>query len=315
VPETTVRWLWPGVLPYGHLTLVAGEPNSGKTFWMTDLAARVTFQRPWPYAPSRAVASKQQTGAAERAYSSHHAPRDESPRPQAASGQPHAEHEDYGGLRGNPHQGAVVFVNSDDAMLDVQRPRLAAANAQMTHVGLMRRMPPGSRFSQFNAVGPIEERLRSLKTAIQEAGDCKLAIVDDLARFVRDGLGKVTRADLMLALENLRCLAAECDVAMVVVWRLERTGRATARYLETFLPTAGRHGVAGGQRSLSARNTLGGAAEEPVRAAGRADGVSPGRQARGMGRAARQLARRRDGRLRPQERPAAGARTRRPLGT
>ena len=66
-------------------------------------------------------------------------------------------------------------------------------------VGLMRRMPPGSRFQQFNSVGPIEERLRSLKTAIQEAGDCKPAIVDDLARFVRDGLGKVTRADLMLA--------------------------------------------------------------------------------------------------------------------
>jgi hypothetical protein len=132
----------------------------------------------------------------------------------------------------------VVLVNSDDPFDDVQQPRLAAADAQLPLVGLMRRMPPGSRFSQFNSVGPVDHRLQALKAAIQEAGDCKLAIVDDLARFVRDGLGKVTRGDLMLALERLRCIAAECHVALIVVWRLERIGRATARYLETFLPAA-----------------------------------------------------------------------------
>ncbi|MGH7135496.1 MAG: AAA family ATPase, partial [Pirellulales bacterium] len=218
VPETTVRWLWPGTIAVGHLTLVAGEPGSGKSFWMADLAARITFARPWPYR-------------------SHHAPRGDFP---------HAERGDYVGEIQNPDQGSVVYVNSDDSFLEVQRPRLAAAEAQLPMVGLMRRMPPGSRFQQFNSVGPIEERLRSLKTAIQEAGDCKLAIVDDLARFVRDGLGKVTRADLMLALESLKCLSAECDVAMVVVWRLERTARATARYLETFLPSAATAWLVGG---------------------------------------------------------------------
>ncbi|HET6880781.1 MAG TPA: AAA family ATPase, partial [Pirellulales bacterium] len=205
VTETSVRWLWPGTVPVGHLTLVAGEPGSGKSFWMADLAARITFARPWPYAIQNPKSEIQ-----------------------------------------NPIQGSVVYANSDDSFLDVQRPRLAAAEAQLPMVGLIRRMPPGSRFQQFNSVGPVEERLRSLKTAIQEAGDCKLAIVDDLARFVRDGLGKVCRSDLMLALESLKCLAAECRVAMIVVWRLERTARATARYLETFLPAAATAWLVGG---------------------------------------------------------------------
>src|SRR5487761_1268033 len=49
VPDPLVEWLWPGVIPVGHVTLVAGEPTSGKSFWMTDLAARVSFARPWPY--------------------------------------------------------------------------------------------------------------------------------------------------------------------------------------------------------------------------------------------------------------------------
>jgi hypothetical protein len=120
----------------------------------------------------------------------------------------------------------------------VQQPRLAVAEAQLPLVGLMRRMPPGSRFSQFNSVGPICDRLQALKAAIKEAGDCKLAIVDDLAHFVRDGLGKVTRGDLTLALGALKSIAGECHVAILVVWRLERTGRSTAKYLETFLPSA-----------------------------------------------------------------------------
>ncbi|HVA46127.1 MAG TPA: AAA family ATPase [Pirellulales bacterium] len=203
VPNTTVEWLWPDTIPVGHLTLVAGEPGGGKSFWMADLAARVSFVRPWPYADRERDAA-------------------------SASQDPKSKIEN----------GSVIVVNSDDGFVDVQQPRLAAAQANMPNVGLMRRLPPGSRFSQIHSVGPVTDRLQALKAAVKEAGDCRLVIVDDLARFVRTGSGKINRADLLLALDSLKCIAGECHVAMVVVWRLERTGRATAKYLETFLPAS-----------------------------------------------------------------------------
>jgi hypothetical protein len=220
VPDDTVQWLWPDTVPLGHLTLVAGEPASGKSFWMYDLAARVSFARPWPH-------------------NDH----------ESRGGPPHGTGEARVSAEGcittqiqNPkskiQNGCAIIVNSDDGFAEVQQPRLAAAQANMPNVGLMRRLPPGSRFSQIHSVGPVTDRLAALKAAIKEAGDCRLAIVDDLARFVRTGLGKVTRADLLLALESLKCIAGECNVAMVVVWRLERTGRASARHLESFLPAA-----------------------------------------------------------------------------
>jgi putative DNA primase/helicase len=219
VPDTPVEWLWPDTIPLGHLTLVAGEPGSGKSFFTTDLAARVTVRGDWPHRPPAAG----------------HAGRDGTEAPHATQRVPG---EGYGGPAENPTTGSVLFVNSDDSFDDVQQPRLAAAEAQRPLVGLMRRMPPGSRFAQFNSVGPVCDRLQAVKAAIKEAGDCKLAIIDDLAHFVRDGLGKATRGDLMLALGSLKCIAGECNVAILVVWRLERTGRATAKYLESFLPSA-----------------------------------------------------------------------------
>jgi putative DNA primase/helicase len=43
-----VEWLWPGRIPVGKLTTVAGMPGLGKTFFLCDLVARVTACSPWP---------------------------------------------------------------------------------------------------------------------------------------------------------------------------------------------------------------------------------------------------------------------------
>ncbi|HQU43483.1 MAG TPA: AAA family ATPase, partial [Pirellulales bacterium] len=42
------EWLWPGHVELGQLTLVGGEPGSGKSLLACDLAARITANRPWP---------------------------------------------------------------------------------------------------------------------------------------------------------------------------------------------------------------------------------------------------------------------------
>lgn len=48
VEPEAVRWLWPGRIPAGKLTVVDGDPKVGKSTLMLDLAARVTTGTPLP---------------------------------------------------------------------------------------------------------------------------------------------------------------------------------------------------------------------------------------------------------------------------
>lgn len=43
-----LRWLWPGRIPLGKLTLLIGDPGLGKSLLTVDLAARVTHGRSFP---------------------------------------------------------------------------------------------------------------------------------------------------------------------------------------------------------------------------------------------------------------------------
>ena len=48
VKPERVRWLWPGRIPLGKLTLIAGDPGLGKSMATIDLAARVSAGAAWP---------------------------------------------------------------------------------------------------------------------------------------------------------------------------------------------------------------------------------------------------------------------------
>jgi hypothetical protein len=48
VEPEVVRWLWPGRIPLGKLTLLAGDPGVGKSFVTLDIAACVSTGRHWP---------------------------------------------------------------------------------------------------------------------------------------------------------------------------------------------------------------------------------------------------------------------------
>lgn len=51
VQGSPVRWLWPGRVPSGKLTLIAGDPGLGKSLVCADMAARVSTGRGWPCTP------------------------------------------------------------------------------------------------------------------------------------------------------------------------------------------------------------------------------------------------------------------------
>lgn len=43
-----IRWLWPGWVPRGHLTIIAGQPGCGKSALALALARSITTPTPWP---------------------------------------------------------------------------------------------------------------------------------------------------------------------------------------------------------------------------------------------------------------------------
>ena len=51
VERELLDWLWPGRIPLGKLTLLAGDPGLGKSFVTLDIAARVSRGNSWPDAP------------------------------------------------------------------------------------------------------------------------------------------------------------------------------------------------------------------------------------------------------------------------
>jgi hypothetical protein len=48
VKPEPLRWLWPGRIALGKLTMIAGDPGLGKSFLTLDIAARVSTGTPWP---------------------------------------------------------------------------------------------------------------------------------------------------------------------------------------------------------------------------------------------------------------------------
>ena len=51
VQREQLEWLWPGRVPLGKLTLLAGDPGLGKSFVTLDMAARVSTGAAWPDTP------------------------------------------------------------------------------------------------------------------------------------------------------------------------------------------------------------------------------------------------------------------------
>jgi putative DNA primase/helicase len=51
VTREMLEWLWPGCIPLGKLTLLAGDPGLGKSFVTLDIAARVSRGEAWPDTP------------------------------------------------------------------------------------------------------------------------------------------------------------------------------------------------------------------------------------------------------------------------
>ncbi|MEX2310760.1 MAG: AAA family ATPase [Pirellulales bacterium] len=48
VQPQNIRWLWPGRIPLGRVTLLVSDPGIGKSLLTLDIAARVSTGASWP---------------------------------------------------------------------------------------------------------------------------------------------------------------------------------------------------------------------------------------------------------------------------
>ena len=58
IEPAPIRWLWPGRIPIGYVTLLVSDPGAGKSLVALDVAARVSTGRPWPDEPVKSQESR-----------------------------------------------------------------------------------------------------------------------------------------------------------------------------------------------------------------------------------------------------------------
>jgi len=183
VQPESVRWLWPGRIAMGKLTLLCGDPGLGKSFVTLDLAARVSSGAPWPDLPLLPNST-----------------------------------------------GGVVLLSAEDDLADTIRPRLDAAEADVSRIAAIqavRRVLPSGQSQE--ADFDLTEDLAALEEAITQTPDCRLVVIDPLTAY----LGKTDshkNAEVRAVLARLFELAARRRVALLAVTHLNKANTLPAIY-------------------------------------------------------------------------------------
>src|SRR5215217_3426100 len=184
VESEEVRWLWDRRIPLGKLTVLEGDPDWGKSAITMDLAARVTTGRHMPLEPLD-----------------------------------HVESVDT--LEPLDPLGGVVILNAEDGLGDTIRPRLGAAEADLTKVLALPPMKDDENIISIPTDIPLIEK------AIERVG-ARLLIIDPLSAFMRGDPNK--DSDVRKALTPLAKMAEHKDVAVLVVRHFNKNIDTRALY-------------------------------------------------------------------------------------
>lgn len=209
VEPEEVRWLWPGRIALGKLTLLAGDPGLGKSFLTLDIAARLSRGAPWPDAASHEAPHT----------NSHESPND-------PHNNPHDPHDTH-----KPPQspGGVVLLSAEDGVADTIVPRLIAAGADRARIAAVSAVHESTDTGQAAQRGfELTRDLRALEHAVRNVPDCRLVIVDPISAY----MGKAdshNNTEVRKVLAPLAELAERLDVAVLAVTHL-RKGEGRAMY-------------------------------------------------------------------------------------
>lgn len=175
IQRQELRWLWPGRIPLGKLTLFAGDPGLGKSFVTLDIGARVTRGKRWP---------------------------------------------DHTTTSCEP--GSVIILSAEDDPADTIRPRLEAADADLSRVHILRavrRAKPNGETSLEHF--SLETDLVALQDAVALLGDVRLIVIDPISAY----LGRTdshVNSKVRSLLSPLAEIASGLGVAVVAVTHLNK---------------------------------------------------------------------------------------------
>jgi len=247
VARRPVGWLWPGRVPSGKLTLVAGDPGLGKSLLALDIAARVTRGLPWPDGEEVERGSVERESVKSGAQDAGNAP------PAGASD--HADSEAAGqASRGTPEWpsgsgagaaspsasslslsrsccpvGSVILLSAEDDVADTIRPRLEAAGADVERVVVLEAVRRTGGGSVGAEAFSLASDLDALDQAIERTGDVRLVIIDPLTAY----LGRQGSSEPRGLLTALKRLAQRRGVAIVGVTHLNKSAGKSALYRAT----------------------------------------------------------------------------------
>jgi archaellum biogenesis ATPase FlaH len=178
-PEA-VKWLWPGRIPLGELTMVVGDPGLGKSQICASLASVVTNGGQWPV---------------DRSYA---------------------------------QKGSVLILSAEDNIKHTIRPRLDAANADVSkcHTLLaVRRISEAG--TSFEGGFSLAEDLAKLSALMDEIGDVRLVVIDPVSAYLGE-TDSHKNAEVRGMLAPLTTLAGNHDAAIILVSHLTKSQSANA---------------------------------------------------------------------------------------
>jgi len=168
-PEV-VEWLWPGRVPYGKLTVLAGDPGVGKSYVSLAIATAVTLGTPLPG--------------------------DEAP----------------------TGKGDVLLATYEDGVADTVRPRADALGADVSCLSVIDGVSKGGRVRPFSSA-----HMELFTTHLTKVPRPKLLIIDPLAAFMGGDTDTYKDNEVRAALEDLRRLAADWEIAVLCVMHLRKS--------------------------------------------------------------------------------------------
>jgi putative DNA primase/helicase len=185
-----LRWLWPGRIPLGKLTLLVGDPGLGKSLLTIDVASRVSRGASFPD-------------------------------------------------RATCEAGSIIMASAEDDPADTIRPRLDAANADVSRIHTLE----GVRVIQNNGSASerpfqLEVGIVALEDTLLRMADVRLIVIDPISAFLGN-TDSNSNAEIRGLLAPLAALAARHHVAVLCVTHLRKSaGTAVHRAIASIAFTA-----------------------------------------------------------------------------
>jgi hypothetical protein len=210
IVPSEIRWLWPGKIPLGKVTLFSGDPDQGKSYVTLDIATRVSHGLEWPGEEEGTMGGEEgrkEGGSGEQG---------EGSKENAESNSEICNH--HSAIHS---PGSVILITSEDDDDDTIRPRLDAMGADTKKVEII----SGIEREAYSAQFTLPRDLDLLEKGIKKLGDCKLVIIDPLASYLE--LNSGGPSSIRQALDPLKDLAKKTGVAVILVNHLSKGSGAT----------------------------------------------------------------------------------------